>query len=231
MLAGRGCVHGSKDIDNTLEDLDFFPRALPDCGAGCKVHSGFHDCWKGLEPQVLAHLRQLGCANSSLSLTGHSLGGAMAALAAYDFAVMRQPATPTHTPPWKSLRRLYTYGQPRTGNGPFVATFGARLRTLGVPHYRVVDYRDAVPHVPFRNMFGEGWTHAGSEVYYNATRLGSYTTCTKAHDMRCSAQWNVLQTLGHTCDHCSYLGMNPCDCGRSTPACEEPHGQMSPAWP
>ena len=210
---------GSKDIDNVLEDLDFFPHPLPECGSGCKVHSGFYGSWKSLEPQVRDHLAQLGCGNSSLSIIGHSLGAAMAALAAFEFAAADATA------PWRALRRLYTYGQPRTGNAAFATAFTARLQKLKLPHYRVVDYKDAVPHVPYKNMFGEGWVHTGPEVYYHATRRGAYAICARANDTACSAQWNLFQTLSHTCDHCSYLGMNPCDCGKSKPACEEPHGR------
>ena len=35
-------------------------------------------------------------------------------------------------------------------------------------------------------------------------------------------EWNLVQTLTHVCDHCSYLGMNPCTCGETEPQCNEP---------
>ena len=218
---------GTKNIYNTLADLDFFPQALPGCD-GCKVHSGFHTSWKSLEPQVNGHLSKLGCANGTVSVIGHSLGAAMAALAAYDLAEPRRaPATAAAAAKWR-IKRVYTYGQPRVGNGKFAAAFDARLAAMRVPYARVVDYKDAVPHLPLANMFWEGWTHTGMEVYYNATRRGAYTLCALANDTRCSARWSVLSCLTHTCDHCSYLGMNPCDCGVSKPHCEEPH-QLSPS--
>lgn len=218
---------GSKNVYNTLEDLDFFPKKLPDC-TDCKVHSGFLDTWTGLRPQIERHLTQLGCSNSTLALNGHSLGGAMAVLAAYDLAGPPTPAegaskAPPETHPlarWQ-ITRVHTYGQPRTGNAHFASAFDARLATLGVTHFRVVDYRDAVPHLPLANMFWEGWQHTGEEVYYNATRLGAHTTCARAGDPHCSAQWSLLETLTHTCDHCSYLGMNPCTCGATSPKCED----------
>eukprot|EP00326_Haptolina_ericina_P041201 CAMPEP_0181250132 /NCGR_PEP_ID=MMETSP1096-20121128/46148_1 /TAXON_ID=156174 ORGANISM="Chrysochromulina ericina, Strain CCMP281" /NCGR_SAMPLE_ID=MMETSP1096 /ASSEMBLY_ACC=CAM_ASM_000453 /LENGTH=86 /DNA_ID=CAMNT_0023347563 /DNA_START=106 /DNA_END=366 /DNA_ORIENTATION=- len=61
------------------------------------------------------------------------------------------------------------------------------------------------------------------EVYYNATKLGAFTICADEVDKRCSSQWDLLQTLSHTCDHSSYLGLNPSDCGAARPRCEEPH--------
>ena len=201
---------GTKNVYNVLEDLSFFPQAVPGCD-GCKVHSGFADDWKGLEPQVTAQLSKLGCANGTVSVLGHSLGAAMAAIATYDLAGS-----------WP-IGRVYTYGQPRVGNDHFAAAFDARLARLRVTHYRVVDYRDAVPHLPLQNMLWEGWSHTGQEVYYAATKLGAYTVCALANDTKCSAQWDIFQTLTHTCDHCSYLGMNPCGCGATKPACTEPH--------
>ena len=222
---------GSKNVYNVLKDLDFFPRALKGC-KGCKVHSGFQDSWRSLQPQVLGHLSKLSCENSTVSIVGHSLGAAMAALAAYDLAEPVYASLPPSLPlgsvsslapraRW-AVRRVYTYGQPRVGNDHFAAAFDARLGRLGVTHYRVVDYRDAVPHLPLADMFWEGWTHTGEEVYYHATKLGAYTACRAANDTRCSAQWSLIDCLTHTCDHCSYLGMNPCDCGKTAPHCHEP---------
>ena len=263
---------GSKGVANTLEDLFYIPENVSDC-AGCKAHSGFLDDWRSLKPTVMQHLTTLGCQNSSLAITGHSLGAAMAALAAYELAKpmrvdrvytygapracaahscwlathacqpapcssdaigVSQPHSRSHSPflssplvfaPFLSLSLLCA-GQPRAGNAAFAAAFNARLLARNVVHYRVVDYRDPVPHLPLKNMFQEGWVHTGHEVYYRATKLGSYATCVLADDKRCSAQWNVLQGLAHICDHCSYLGMSPCQCGATKPQCEEPQPRV-----
>jgi len=211
---------GSKNIYNALEDATFFPKALPGCD-GCKVHSGFHNAWKTLEVDVNGHLSQLGCQNSTVSVVGHSLGAAMAALAAYDLAAPRSAAALAPAK-WR-IGRVYTYGQPRVGNRQFASAFDARRAALNFSYYRVVDYRDLVPHLPLADMLWEGWTHTGEEVYYHATALGEFTTCALANDTRCSAQWEVFQTISHTCDHCSCLGMNPCHCGATAPDCHEPH--------
>ena len=85
-----------------------------------------------------------------------------------------------------------------------------------------MDYADAVPHLPVKNMLWEGWSHVGAEVYYTATRPGAYIVCDEPENKTCSDRWNVIQTLAHTCDHCSYLGMQPCHCGVPTPQCTEP---------
>lgn len=208
---------GSKDVWNTLEDLDFFPTDLAGC-QNCKVHSGFLKDWRSLEPGVRDALDALGCGAGTVAVVGHSLGASMAALAAYELSASAGGAsTATY-----ALSRVYAYAQPRTGNAAWAAAFGARMTSLGVPHFRVVLYRDLVPHLPLDNMFFEGWTHTAPEVYYNrtGTGAGSHVTCTDVRDKTCSAQWSALQ--GHPCDHCSYLGMNPCDCGKTEPHCVEP---------
>jgi len=216
-LSGRRSAHecvvvfrGSKNTVNTLLDVYIVLASLDGCGGGCRVHSGFLHAWRSLQGSVTAQLTELGCANSTLSIVGHSLGGAVALLAAWDLSPMSQ------------IGRVYTYGQPRVGNAAFAAAVDARLASYGVAHYRVVDYKDAVPHLPWHHAFWQGWTHNGQEVYYNATRLGMHTTCEGATDTRCSYRWTLLECLTHTCDHCSYLGMNPCDCDALQPHCKEP---------
>lgn len=207
-------VRGTKNTWNAIMDADIFLDALPGC-MGCKVHSGFLAGWRSLEDQIIAHLGALGCQNSTTSITGHSLGAAIATLATLQLA----NSSGAHWP----LGRVYTYGQPRVGNLDFVHRVNSVVISQGIPFYRVVDYRDAVPHLPPDNFLREGWEHAGPEIYYNATALHAYTFCAEARDRRCSYQWALPQTLTHTCDHCSYLGMNPCTCGATQPRCKEPH--------
>ena len=213
-------VRGSKNFRNWLQDADFPLVDLAGCD-GCKVHGGFLADWRSLQEQVTAHLSALGCAatnGKTVELIGHSLGAGVVALAAYDLTAPTSPF---------DVQRTYTYGQPRVGNGAFATSFGARLASHGAAYYRVVDYKDAVPQLPWRNMLGENWTHTSPEIYYNRTQLGAWTECADPTDTRCSAQWNLAQTLTHTCDHCSYLGMNPCDCNSTTPECEDPKGERA----
>lgn len=65
-------------------------------------------------------------------VTGHSLGGSLAILAAADLAKSHK------------IDQVYTFGQPRVGNAAF-ATYYQNL----VPNtFRLIDYADIVPHVP-----------------------------------------------------------------------------------
>ena len=80
---------------------------------GGKVHSGFRsgvdEVWDG----VLADVATLG---KLMVLTGHSLGGALATLAASRLHEAGHP-----------IAAVYTYGQPRTGLTDFRSAFEARL--------------------------------------------------------------------------------------------------------
>jgi hypothetical protein len=96
-----------------------------------RVHTGFLRVYTLLRPKVL---RLAGAAppGATVVLCGHSLGGALATLAALDLA---------SSPAAAGVRELYTFGQPQVGDGAFVRLFDSR-----VPHaVRVVNPFDPVP--------------------------------------------------------------------------------------
>ena len=113
-----------------------------------RVHSGFHtevnQLWPLLEQQILANKRPLW-------FSGHSMGGAMAAVCA-----VRCKQSPILSDPYA----IFSYGAPRVGNRPYTAV-------LKVKHYRWVNNNDIVPRIPPRWL---GYRHMGHEIYIN--RLG-----------------------------------------------------------
>lgn len=198
-------LRGTKNFQNVVSDIEIFttnPWGNSVCNK-CHVHKGFWNAWASLQEQSRSALAGLGC--SKVRITGHSMGGSMAALAAFDLSSEY------------NITAVYTYGQPRTGNTHWVSAFAQRM--LDVPYFRIVDYKDPIPHLIDRNMFFQGWEHQAPEVYYTATQLGKYTQCDEIEQKNCSYQWNTLGTAAHGCLHCSYLGMNPCDCDISKPQC------------
>lgn len=112
-------------------DLNAVQSAWPGAPTGALVHNGFRQAYERVKDSLAAQLRAL--APRSLWLSGHSLGGALATLAAADLG-----ATPDLGP---KLGGLYTFGSPRVGNQAFVSA-------LAVPHWRMVNGHDAVPEVP-----------------------------------------------------------------------------------
>lgn len=110
---------GTYSIANAVIDLSTIPQEYapypgdPNAGKGdspkcnnCTVHSGFYHSWRVtsdvIKPELDALL--LTHPNYHLHLVGHSLGGAVAALAGLDF--LSQGWNPIVT----------TYGEPRIGN-------------------------------------------------------------------------------------------------------------------
>jgi hypothetical protein len=75
----------------------------------------------------------------TLFVAGHSRGGAFAVLAAAAFA--REAAQDSRMPPTGGV---YTFGQPRVGNGPFVEG----VEAVRVPLYRFIQGDDPIPAVP-----------------------------------------------------------------------------------
>jgi len=97
-----------------------------DVQGGGKMHRGFHEALDEVWPDLLTGIDALTSANRKLWLTGHSLGGALAVVAA-----SRLNQAPG----------LYTFGTPRVGNREFVAGFP-------YAHHSIVNNNDVVPHMP-----------------------------------------------------------------------------------
>lgn len=108
-------------------------------GAGGRVHKGFLQALGQVWGDLREHLRRVMGASGTpppVWFTGHSLGGALATLAAERAA--RELGA--------SVGGLYTLGAPRVGNGGFKARLDAL--GLGAKTFRVVNDRDVVARVP-----------------------------------------------------------------------------------
>jgi triacylglycerol lipase len=105
-------------------------------GDGVRVHKGFERAFNRIWPQIESELRSI---DKPLFYAGHSLGAALAMLA----ATRRRPTA------------AYVYGSPRVGNAAFVA------QLADVPIYRIENGSDAVTVVPPEAM---GFKHAGEKI-------------------------------------------------------------------
>jgi len=195
---------GSKSLVNyLLGDFDIRHESPFSSCPECRIHRGFYKSWQSLKSQTIEALKELKCESSPLRITGHSLGGSMAMLAAYELSKNY------------TVKEVYTFGQPRVGNEAWVQAFQTKM--INVPYFRVTDYMDPVPHLPPSWLMG--YRHAGPEVWYNATMLQHYKICSDGNDETCSAQFSLWRCIFHACDHCSYLGMNPCVANDAEPEC------------
>ncbi|KAL4510135.1 hypothetical protein ABPG72_010328 [Tetrahymena utriculariae] len=170
---------------NWLLDFDYFKIKYPTC-VGCEVHRGFLIAWRDLQNSVLKSTIDLvqKYPNATLSVIGHSLGGALAILGAIDIHLSV-----------KAVDFVYTFGQPRVGNKEFAAFFDLNIANS----YRLIHDRDLVPHLPLQS---QGFYHQGTEVWYNQNST-SYTVCQKyLEDKSCSDKLKSY-TMD---DHDIYLG-------------------------
>uniref|UniRef100_A0A914N8Z5 Fungal lipase-like domain-containing protein n=1 Tax=Meloidogyne incognita TaxID=6306 RepID=A0A914N8Z5_MELIC len=98
-----------------------------------------------------------------IQITGHSLGGALASLAAAK--IVHSKAIP------QERIKLVTFGQPRTGDSGFASGMAS---SLSFYNYRVTRARDLVVHVPPRVF--QDYAHYRTEIFYD-------------NDMKPGAKW------------------------------------------
>jgi len=207
----QGCVvsfRGSSNVMNWIRDLQALPTDAsdwPHC-VGCEVHSGFDSIWHRIKPLLESNLHDIGChphSNGILHITGHSLGAALATLAAFDLSVFGF-----------NVEKIYHFESPRVGNQQFAAAFNARFGK--VPSIRVTHDRDPVVHLPAKHA---GYWHVDSEMFFDVS--GKFEMC-KGEDGSCADQhWNVPHDLLYSYEHCANnafgRGFNFCNqgCGSS----------------
>lgn len=111
-----------------------------------RVHRGFKEEVDHLWPQLEESLETNA---KTLWFTGHSLGGAMAAICAGRCKISFIESEPAG---------VHTFGSPRVGDRAYV-------NHVRLPHFRWVNNNDVVTRVP-PPWFG--YRHAGKEMYFNA---------------------------------------------------------------
>ncbi|OAY48504.1 phospholipase A1-Igamma3, chloroplastic [Manihot esculenta] len=124
-----------------------------------KIESGFYDlytkkensckyCSFSAREQVLAEIKRLldyyRGEEISITITGHSLGAALAILSAYDIAEMRLNYMDHEESKNRIPITVYSFAGPRVGN----LKFKERCEELGVKVLRVINVHDKVPTVP-----------------------------------------------------------------------------------
>jgi len=101
-----------------------------------QVHEGFSQALDRAWNDTVSAIGAISQPGHTLWFTGHSLGGALAVLAAMRWTTeSRKPA----------VTAVYTIGQPKVGDGEFSGAFD---RALGKRTFRYVNNRDPVPRVP-----------------------------------------------------------------------------------
>ncbi|MGI2176557.1 lipase family protein [Shewanella ulleungensis] len=162
------------------------------CGVTCSsnnktVHAGFNKTFESIKSQLAILLDQLG--NRPVHCVGHSLGGAIANLAA---VWIRSN--------YKIPVKLYTFGSPRVGFNAYAMQTETSLHGI----YRAVHRSDPVPMVPVWPFVHAGKEYrlstcvslTGASHMMDGKRLGNYTYFLKFHGNRLSISGAVR--------HCSF---------------------------
>ncbi|WP_264329586.1 lipase family protein [Wolbachia endosymbiont (group A) of Lasioglossum malachurum] len=159
----RGSRNGfdyRKDAEMILTSSD---KLLP---KGGKIHSGFYslfkDSWSSVYEILKGHAndQQLEIKDFKINLTGHSMGGAIANIAALCLSVT-EGAEDLH---------VATFASPRVFDSSAAEIYKERL---GKKTIRVVNQSDFIPSLPFGSM---GYKHVGEQLV-----ITSHCSLQRAH--------------------------------------------------
>lgn len=198
---------GSLDPIDALKDISI--RLVPLNSPGianvgrARVHTGFMIAYNLVAKTVIDIIdRQLALfPDYSIVVTGHSLGGAIASLCALSLQ---------GTYPDANLK-LYTFGQPRTGDADFAQLVESRIGLTNI--FRAVHTNDGVPTIRIQKRLK--YQHFSVE-YWNfrdPAAPESVKACWRREDPTCS---DAIPSLGINPAHIVYFGewmaLNPTLC-------------------
>jgi triacylglycerol lipase len=141
-------------IADWMADLDFLPVQW---NRGGKVHRGFREALQEVGSDIEDYISDLRKHNLKIWLTGHSLGAALATLAADC---------------WENIQGLYTYGSPRVGDAYFRNNFKVKA-------YRFVNNRDIIAKMPpagiYRHVGDIRYIDGDGVIHDNVNHRSSWT--------------------------------------------------------
>ena len=163
---------GTESVSDVLVDLRISPimRAPGSRNWWSRVHRGFALAYRPMRPLLRKAVQRLlqQSKYERIIVTGHSLGGALATLCAFDLARLCNASAKTHHQASRSAKAaeicLFTFGSPRVGNGTFVKEFDGLVGRS----FRFVNDRDIVPTGPYTVM---GFRHVSKLVSLSESGL------------------------------------------------------------
>lgn len=144
-------IRGSVSKTNWHADWDMIRTATSFCHE-CHVHRGFYHSWEEIKIAVLKNMEKAVSIHPDyrIAIVGHSLGGAVATLAAADLRRIDDH--------FRNQTELYTFGSPRIGNKEAAAWFSGQSRFS----WRITHDNDIVPRLPPRAF---GYHHTEPEYW------------------------------------------------------------------
>lgn len=166
ILAFRGSLTATDyaydiEISSSSLNQELCQKLSPEICQEIEVHTGFQRLYMSLRPKLIQYIELY--RPKTLMITGHSLGAALATLAAFDLANYGQ-----------RIHSIYTWASPRVGNPVFVSTFEKLVsKASGLPRapvYRIANSADIVTMVPHPSLSKVGgfipkYMHVGDSKY------------------------------------------------------------------
>ena len=179
-------IRGTDTFLEWVIDAEFKPCAFPAASGAGRVEDGFCSVYNTLTCTKtgagLRPLLQSLPAGTKVTFAGHSLGAAVATLAAADAAVTVAGIDLT----------LYTYASPRVGDSRF-----AQFCSANIPvHFRITNRPDIVPRLP------PLYVATGTEIDVDSTQYPQV-----AHRIAC---YHTLTTYLWLLDQQSSYGLGTC---------------------
>lgn len=141
-----------KEIADWVTNVQVFKETWTDANPLGEVHNGFYSALSSIWDKVSDEINTLRTGNQTIWITGHSLGGALATLAAATLELQN---------PHLRVGGVYTFGQPRIANQEFSKNYNKQLKNIT---FRCVNNNDVVTRVP-PQIFG--YSHVGKLMYFD----------------------------------------------------------------
>ena len=152
---------GTEDVKDAFADLDIrhvelgLGKGLPYLQKGICIHRGFYEQFEVVSHDILTELQSKHDSYDSIYISGHSLGGALATIAAAYYGHVFKMANK------QKVVHCHTFGSPRVGNKQFCEWF---KENVNGNHWRVFNHEDPVSMVPMGPRF--------EHVHDKAIRIG-----------------------------------------------------------
>ncbi|KAL4459318.1 hypothetical protein ABPG74_017931 [Tetrahymena malaccensis] len=184
----------TRTLTNWIYNFDVKKSPFEKC-QNCSIHSGFLKTYNDIKDQLLKNLDNLisKYPAAPIIISGHSLGGAIATIAAIDIQHFLNERSYQNV-----IKEVHTFGSPRVGNQAFAEYYNQLIPQTA----RVVNNQDIVPHLPPNKI---GYYHVGTEIWLDK-EFNQQKDCQPfIEDNSCSKSVKSIVSYSFF-DHVNYLG-------------------------
>ena len=185
---------GSSNIQNWVHNLEVKHIKPYDNYQDVSIDKGFYNSLSAVRENLYDSILNLNSIyeNYDILITGHSMGGALASLTAFELIYLQ------NIKPEKIY--LMTFGSPRVGNDAF-----KKYMNIIPLSWRTTHYYDMIPHLPQEFL---DYIHISQEIWYNEEN-SKYTICNDNddEDKQCSNSCAPTKCTSID-DHLYYLNIS-----------------------